>query len=60
MQLYYFMHTDEVVGKSVQRFLKNCEFFERKAIRQNRVPNSLSHWNEYNMRLLQISDTFNF
>ena len=54
------MHTDEVVGKSVQRFLKNCEFFERKAFRQNRVPSSVSHWNEYNLRLLQISDTFNF
>ena len=54
------MCTDEVVGESVQCFLKNCEFFERKAFRQNRVPSSLSHWNEYNLRLLQISDTFNF
>ena len=54
------MYKDEVVGKSVQFFLKNCEFFERKAFRQNGVPNSQSHWNEYNLRLLQISDTFNF
>ena len=54
------MHTDEEVGKSVQCFLKNHEFFERKAFRQNRVPNSLCHWNEYDLRLLQISDTFNF
>ena len=35
------MYTDEEVGKSVQRFLKNHEFFEHKAFRQNRVPKSL-------------------
>ena len=35
------MYRDEEVGKNVQCFLKNHEFFEQKAFRQNRVPKSL-------------------
>ena len=35
------MYTDEGVGKSVQCSLKNHEFFEQKAFRQNRAPKSL-------------------
>ena len=35
------MYTDEEVGKSVQCSLKNHEFFEQKAFRQNKAPKSL-------------------
>ena len=37
------MYTDEEVGKSVQCSLKNNEFFEQNAHRENRV----SHLNDY-------------
>ena len=36
------MYTDEEVGKSVQCSLKNNEFFEQNAYRENRV----SHLND--------------